>query len=330
MERRDLLKHCAAASAAAALTSHWLPASAQPRYPDKAVTLVVPFPAGGASDLFARVIGRKLSMRLKQPFVVDNRAGATGLIGTGYLQRARPDGYTLMVSSNSSQVIAPLLRTRPPYDPVDDFEPVSMLGAYPLALQVHPELAARNVQELIALAKKQPGKLNFGSIGEGSVTHFAGEVFRRKAGIEIVHVPYKGSAALSTALIGGEIDLMFDSIGAGKAFIDAGRVRAMAVTGHKRAQLLPKVPSLAEAGVPGVDVRVWIGMFAPKGTPREVIALYERELRQLLLQDADVQRAFADNGTEIVGSSAAEFVDTLRREKIGWQQLIAELKLAKE
>jgi tripartite-type tricarboxylate transporter receptor subunit TctC len=327
MDRRDLLKHCAAA---AALTSPWALASAQSRYPGKAVTIVVPFPAGGASDVFSRVLGRKLSVALKQPFIVDNRVGATGLIGTGYLQRAKPDGYTLMIASNSSQVIAPLLRAHPPYDPVNDFEAVSMLGSYPLALQVNPGVAARSVQELVALAKKQPGKLNFGSIGEGSVTHFAGEVFKRKAGVDIVHVPYKGSAALSTALIGGEIDMMFDSIGAGKSFIDAGRVRALAVTGNKRAQLLPNVPSLAESGVPGVDVRVWIGMFAPKGTPRDVIALYERELRQLLTQDADVRRAFADNGTEIVGNTSAEFVDILRGEKTTWQQLITELKLVKE
>ncbi len=328
MDRRDLLKRCAAL----ALPVPWAVggANAQGAYPERAVTLVVPFPAGGASDVFARVLGRKLSVALRQPFVVDSRAGATGLIGTAYLQRARPDGYTLMVSSNSSQVIAPLLKSRPPYDPVADFEAVALLGSYPLALQVNPAVAARTPQELVTLARKQPGKLNFGSIGEGSVTHFAGEVFKRKAGIDIVHVPYKGSAALATALIAGEIDLMFDSIGAGKAFIDAGRVRALAVTGSRRSPLLPSVPSLAEAGIPGVDVRVWIGMFAPKGTPRDVLALYERELRRLLDSDADVRRAFADNGTEIAAGSAADFVAQLRSEKTAWQQLIAELQLAKD
>ena len=326
MDRRTLLKHCAAL----AVGTPWAMASASAAYPERPVTLVVPFPAGGASDAFARVLSRKLAEALKQPFVVDNRAGATGLIGTTYLRRAKPDGYTLMIASNSSQVIAPLLRLRPPYDPVADFEAIALLGSYPLALQVHPAVAARTPLELVALAKKQPGKLNFGSIGEGSVTHLAGEMFKRKAGIDIMHVPYKGSAALATALIAGEIDLMFDSVGAGKPFIDAGRVRALAVTGNQRAQLLPDVPSLAEAGLPGVDVRVWIGAFAPKDTPRDVIAMVERELRRLLTQDADVKRAFADNGTEVVASNSAEFTSALKADKGVWQQLIADLKLAKE
>ncbi len=327
MNRRNLLKRCGAAAAAAAMP--WSLARAQAAYPERAVTLVVPFPAGGASDAFARVLGRKLSVALRQPFIVDNRAGATGLIGTTYVQRARPDGYTLLISSNSSQIISPLLRVPPPYDAVSDFEPVSMLGSYPLALQVHPAVAVNTPRELVALARKQPGRLNFGSIGEGSVTHLAGELFQRKAGVDIVHVPYKGSSALATALMAGEIDLMFDSVGAGKAFIDAGRVRALAVTGNRRSPLLPQVPSLAEAGVPGVDVRVWIGMFAPKGTPRDVLALYGRELQRLLSQDAEVQRAFADNGTEIVASTAADFTVSLRSEKSAWQQLISELKLAR-
>lgn len=327
MNRRNLLQHCGAAAAAA--TAPWPLARAQGAYPERAVTLVVPFPAGGASDAFARVLGRKLSVALRQPFIVDNRAGATGLIGTTYVQRARPDGYTLLVCSNSSQIISPLLRVPPPYDAVSDFEPVSMLGSYPLALQVHPAVAANTPRELVALARKQQGKLNFGSIGEGSVTHLAGELFQRKAGVDIVHVPYKGSSALATALIAGEIDLMFDSVGAGKAFIDAGRVRALAVTGNRRSPLLPQVPSLAEAGVPGVNVRVWIGMFAPKGTPRDVLALYGRELQRLLTQDAEVQRAFADNGTEIVASTGVDFTASLRSEKSAWQPLIGELKLAR-
>jgi tripartite-type tricarboxylate transporter receptor subunit TctC len=317
--------------ATAALSSAGPAVRAQARpYPDHAVTLVVPFPAGGASDVFARVVGRKLADRLHQPFIVDNRAGATGLIGTTFVQRAKPDGHTLLVASNSSQVIAPLLKLKPPYDGVADFDPITLMGSYPLALQVNPALAAPDARALIEMAKKQPGKLNFGSIGEGSVTHLAGEVFKQKAGIDLVHVPYKGSAALTTALIAGEIQLMFDSVGIARPFVEAGRVRALAVTGDKRSSLLPKVPSLAEAGVPGVDVKVWIGAFAPKGTPKDVLALHEREMRRLLMEDADVKQAFANNATDIVASSSLEFADLLHKEKATWQPLIGALKLAKE
>lgn len=163
---------------------------AQPSdYPNRPVTLVVPFPPGGASDIFARVLGQKLAAQLGQPFVVENRPGATGLIGTQYAARAKNDGYTLLVASNSSQIIAPLLKAAPPFDSIKDFEPITMLGRYPFALDVNPKVPAKNVQELIALAKKEPGKLNFGSIGDGSGTHLVAEMFKKRAGIDITHIP---------------------------------------------------------------------------------------------------------------------------------------------
>lgn len=305
-------------------------AQAATEFPNRPVTLVVPFPPGGASDIFARILGQKLSAQLGQPFVVENRAGATGLIGTQYVARAKPDGYTVLVSSNSSHVIAPLLKTKAPFDSVNDFEPIVMLGRYPFALDVNPNVPAKNVHELIALAKKSPGKLNFGSIGEGSGTHLVAEMFKQRTGIEITHIPYKGTAALGNALVAGEIDIQFDSVGAAKPLVDSGRVRALAVTGSKRSPLLPNVPSLAEEGIDKVDATIWIGAFAPKGTPKDVVDKLGDGIRKLLASDPDVQRVFNDNGADIIGSSSAEFAQALRKEQQEYRDLVQKLKLVQD
>ncbi len=299
-------------------------------YPNRPVTLVVPFPAGGASDIFARIIGQKLSDQFGQPFVVDNKPGATGLIGTSHVQRARADGYTLLFSSNSSHVIAPLLKAKPAFDSLADFEPVTMLGRYPFALDVNPKVPARTVKELVELARKSPGKLNFGSIGEGSGTHLAAEIFRQRTGINITHIPYKGTSALGNALIAGEIDIQFDSVGAAKPLVDAGRVRALAVTGSQRSPLLPNVPSLAEEGITGVDPTIWIGAFAPKGTPVEIVTFLNTEIRKLLKDNADVRRIFNDNGADIIGNTPQEFAADITREKAQYTKLVNDLKLARD
>ncbi|MCA0213029.1 MAG: tripartite tricarboxylate transporter substrate binding protein [Proteobacteria bacterium] len=314
-----------------ALASGWAAAQQGPGgYPSRPVTLVVPFPAGGASDIFARSIGQKLSERLGQPFVVDNKPGATGLIGTTHVQRAKADGYTLLFSSNSSHVIAPLLKTKPAFDSLADFEPVTMLGRYPFALDVNPKLPVKTVKELVELARQSPGKLNFGSIGEGSGTHLAAELFRQRTGIDITHIPYKGTSALGNALIAGEIQIQFDSVGAAKPLIDAGRVRALAVTGSQRSQLLPNVPSLAEEGIAGVDPTIWIGTFAPKGTPAEIVTFLNTEIRKLLKENADVRRIFNDNGADIIGNTPQEFAADIAREKAQYTRLVNELKLVKD
>ncbi|SFU61887.1 Tripartite-type tricarboxylate transporter, receptor component TctC [Polaromonas sp. YR568] len=330
MNKRPLLSslallamNCLLAAAPAAL-------HAQARYPAGPVTLVVPFPAGGPTDVYARVIGQKLSAKLGQPFIVENRAGATGLIGEVFVQKAKPDGYTLLLASNSSHVLAPLMKTKLPFDPVTDFEPLGMLGSYPLALLVGPKVPANNLAELIDLAKKNPGQVNIGSIGEGSVIHLAGEIFKIKTGTKIQHIPYRGTPPLTTALMAGEIEMEFNSVSSVKTLVDSGRGRALAVTGDKRAALLPDVPSLAELGIAGVDVRVWIGAFAPKGTPKPVLAVLEREIHRLLTEDADVKKAFAESGTDIVASSPAVFAEAMRKERKLWQPLIESLKLAKD
>ena len=298
-------------------------AGAQAAYPDRPITFVSPFPAGGATDLVARVLAQKLAAAMGQPIVVDNRAGATGLIGEAYVMRAKPDGLTVLIASNSSHLLAPLLQAKKPFDPVADFEPITLLGSYPLALKVHPSVPARSVQELVALARKSPGKLNFGSVGAGSVTHLAGEQFKLKAGIDITHVPYKGTAALATALISGEIEMQFDSVGSTKPLVDAGRARALAVTGDRRSPLLPQVPTLAEAGIPGVDAIVWVGAFAPRGTPPAIVARLQREMAKALHEDADVRRVFAENGMDIVGNDSQAFGHALRREQQGWADMVS-------
>lgn len=299
-------------------------------YPTRPVTFVVPFPPGGASDTFARVIGQKLAAQLGQPFVVENRPGATGLIGTQHAARAKPDGYTILMSSNSSQIIAPLLKTTPPFDTAKDFEPISMLGRYPFALDVNPKVPARNVKELIALAKKNPSKLNFGSIGEGSGTHLVAEMFKQQAGIDITHIPYKGTAALGTALVAGEIDIQFDSVGAAKPLVEGGRVRALAVTGNARSPLLPNVPSMAEEGFENVDATIWIGAFAPKGTPKDIVAKLGDGMRKLLQTDPDVRRVFDENGADIIGNASADFATQLAKEQQGYRDLVNTLRLVRD
>ncbi|ALM86001.1 hypothetical protein ASB57_26345 [Bordetella sp. N] len=244
------------------------------------------------------------------------------MIGESFVMRAKPDGLTILIASNSSHLIAPLLQAKRPFDPVADFEPITMLGSYPLALKVNPAVPARNVQELIDLARKTPGKFNFGSVGTGSVTHLAGEQFKHAAGIDITHVPYKGTAALATALIAGQIEMQFDSVGSTKPLVDAGRARALAVTGDTRSALLPDVPTLAEAGIPGVNAIVWVGAFAPKGTPPSIVAKLQQEMVKALREDADVRRVFADNGMDVVGNDSRTFAQSLQREQKGWADMI--------
>jgi tripartite-type tricarboxylate transporter receptor subunit TctC len=319
------------ALAAIACTT-WMTASSQTAsdYPSRVVTFVVPFPPGGASDTFARVLGQKLATQFGQPFIVENRPGATGLIGTQAVIRAKNDGYTILISSNSSHVIAPLLKTTPPFDSVKDFEPITMLGRYPFAVDVHPKVPATNVHELIALAKKEPGRLNFGSIGEGSGTHLVAEMFKHRTGIDITHIPYKGTAALGTALVAGEIDIQFDSVGAAKPLVDSGRVRALAVTGDKRSPLLPDVPSLAEEGIDKVDATIWIGAFAPKGTPQDIVTKLGDGIRGLLASDPEVRRVFNINGADIIGDTAEEFSKTLIKEQRAYRDLASQLKLIRD
>ena len=315
-------------AASVAMGACLLPAAgAAETYPSRPVTIVLPFPAGGPSDTYARLLAQKLQVALKQPFIVENKAGATGLIGSTAVARSKGDGYTLLLTSNSAHIISPLLRSKAPYDPSRDFEPVTILGSYPFCLIANNSVQASNTRELIAFAKQNPGRLFYGTIGEGSGTHLMAEMFKQKAGIDIVHVPYKGGAAVNTALIAGEIHLYFDGIGSAKKFVDAGRSRAIAVTGQKRSPLLPGVPTLNEAGLAGFDPTIWLGIFAPHGTPRPIVATLHKEIRKILDTDAEVRKLFADTGTEILGLSPVEVTGSIRAEQRVWKELIDRLNI---
>lgn len=296
-------------------------------YPQRPVTLVSPFPPGGATDLVARVLAQKLGMALGQPFVVDNRAGATGLIGETAVLRARPDGHTVLIASNSSHVIAPLLQARRPFHPTADFSPISLLCSYPLALTVAASSPLRSVGDLLEQARRAPGALNVGSVGQGSVTHLVGERFALQAGVRLTHVPYKGTSALTTALLGGEIQLRFDSVGSTKPLVEGGRARVLAVTGPQRSALMPDVPTLREAGVSGVDAQVWVGALAPRNTPQAIVDLLRQRMQELLLGDADVRRVLVDNGMVAMGSGGAEFASAIDQESAQWSELLRRIGL---
>lgn len=296
-------------------------------YPERPVTLIVPFAAGGPTDLVARLLSEKLAHSLGQPFVVQNRAGATGLIGQTQAMRAKPDGYTLLIASNSSHILAPLSQAKMPYDPVEDFAPISLLGQYPLVLNVYPKVPANSVNELVSLAKQRPGQLNFGSVGAGSVIHMTGEQFKNKAGVDILHIPYNGTPPMTTALMAGEIEMHFNSVSNTKPLVDDGRVRALAVTGHKRAPLLPNVPTLAEVGMDGVDAHVWLGALAPKGTPDAILEKLERNINEILKNDPALRKVFHDNGFEIVASDGPTFTARISQEQAQWKELMSSIEV---
>ena len=252
---------------AAALAACPLSVSA---FPDKPVTLVVPYPPGGATDTLGRIVAKGLAQRLGQPVVVDNQAGAGTAIGAAAAAKAPPDGHTLLISSNTTFTVTPALKPGLAYDPLKSFESIGLIGSSPLVLLANPTLPAASVAELVALAKARPGTLAYGSFGSGTTSHIAGEMFKLMAGIDLLHVPYKGSAPAMTDLIGGQVQLTFDTNVAALPMLQAGRVKALAVTSAKRSPSLPQVPTIAEAGYPEYEMVPWIGIVAPRGLPAPV------------------------------------------------------------
>jgi tripartite-type tricarboxylate transporter receptor subunit TctC len=297
-------------------------AAAAQTYPAKPVRLVVGFPPGGATDVVARLLAEKLSVSLGQQFVVDNRAGAASNIAADYVANAPRDGYTILMGT-ISLAINPTLYKKLPYDAVRDFAPVSQVTSAPFLLVVHPSLPARNVREFIALAKKMPGQLNYASAGNGSGAHLFAAMFGSMAGIKIAHVPYKGAAPATTAVLSGEAQFMFDNIVTTLPLARAGKFRALAVTTAKRAAAAPELPTVAEAGVPGYDANSWFGVFAPTGTPQPVLDRLHAEIVKTLKQP-DVRERLAGLGCEPAGTTPAEFGAFYKSEVAKWGKVVRE------
>ncbi len=289
-------------------------------WPERPVHVIVPFPAGATNDLTARVVAEKLSIALRQPVVVENRAGAGGSIGADAVAKAAPDGYTLLQGSGSTHGGNAAVYPNLPYDPLRDFAPITMLVRTPYILIVHPSVQANSVRELVALAKASPGKLNYASYGSGSSSHLAAELFKDMAGIDIVHVAFKGGAPAVLATVSGQTQVLFDVITTSAPHFKAGRLKALAVGTTTRTPLFPELPTIAESGYPGFEATVFFGWLAPAGTPRAIIERLHRELVRVLAQ-ADVREKLIAMGNEIVGNSPEQFALQIEDEVARWQKL---------
>ena len=290
------------------------------KYPTHPVRLVIPFSAGGLVDVPGRLIAARLSEALGQPVVVDNKPGAGSTLGADSVAKARPDGYTLMITSTTHVISANLYR-KLPYDPLKDFAPVMKLGEGPYVLLVHPSLGAKSVAELIALARAQPGRIDYVSSGNGSSQHLVAALFCALAHVELNHVPYKGSGQAMQDLAGGQVKVGFVGTPNALPHLKAGRLRALAVTTRKRSAELPEVPTLDEAGVPGYEATIWMGLFAPAGTPREILTKLETEVGRVLSQ-ADAKAQMAATGVEVSLSGAEEFSAFVRAEHEKWGKVV--------
>jgi tripartite-type tricarboxylate transporter receptor subunit TctC len=297
------------------------PAVAQ-AYPNKPIHLISPFPPGGGTDLVARIVGNKLAELLGQAVIIDNRAGAGGSVGTELAARAAPDGYTLVLGSTATHAVNPSLYSRVGYDPINDFAAVSLVASTPLVLMVNPQVPARTVPELIALAKAKPeaSRLTFASAGAGSAQHLGGELFKTVSGAPIVHVPYKGAAPAMSDLLGGHVDMMFDTMPSAMAQVGGGKLRVLGISSAKRHPALPDVPAIAES-VPGYELVTWYGLFAPKGTPPAIVARLNAEVKRMLASK-DVQEKFAGAGLDPRWMPADEFSELLKTEVPKWRKVI--------
>ena len=292
-------------------------------YPSRPVKIVVPFPAGGSTDIVARVLAQKLTERNGQSFFVENRGGAGGNIGAEAVASSEPDGYTLLLTAPPPLTINAALYKDMRYDPSGAFAPVALIASVPIVLVVHPSLGINSVQELIARAKAKPGTVFFGSSGNGSTNHLAGELLKSMTGIDIVHVPYKGAAPAMNDLVAGHIPMMFDNIPAVLPQVRAKTINAIAVAGSRRASALPDVPTVAESGVPGFEASAWFGLVAPAKTPAPILAKLESDV-ETVLKMPDVQKRFDELGAEPGAVSGANFGKFLANETTKWTKIIRE------
>jgi tripartite-type tricarboxylate transporter receptor subunit TctC len=297
-------------------------------YPSRPIRLIVPFPPAGGADAIARTIGQKLTEALGQPVVIDNRAGAGGIIGLDTAAKAAPDGYTLLMAPSGPMVIHPSLHAKLSYDPSKDFAPISQITSTPLILVVHPSLPAKSVKTFIQLAKASPSTLNFASVGKGGSSHLAAELFMMMTATDMVHVPYKGLSPALTALLSGEVQLMFASP-AILPQVRSGKLLPLAVTSAKRSPALPEVPTIAESGVPGYETASWYGMLAPAGTPRAIIERLNREIVKILFVP-ELRKKLALEGAEPVGNSPDDFAEYIRLELARWAKTVKQARIQLE
>jgi tripartite-type tricarboxylate transporter receptor subunit TctC len=297
-------------------------------WPDRPVRVIVPLPAGSAADVVARLIGNKLTARLGQPFVVENRAGASGAIGADAVAKAAPDGYTLGIATSTTHVTAAILNPKLPYDPVKDFMPLAMVGVSPYVLVVHPSVPAKSIAELIALAKAKPKSISYSSVGEASLAHLAGQLFSTMAGIELNHVPYRTSTQAVIDLNEGRIEMQFGILTTTHQFIRDGKLRALAVTTRQRVAEFPDVPTLSEAGVTGYEAALWFAAMAPAGTPAPIVERLNQEINRALDED-DVKKALSSQMIQIDKSTPAEIRERIRTDVEKWRDAAGKAGLGK-
>jgi len=289
-------------------------------YPSRPVKIVVPFSAGGPADVYARFLAERLQGAMGQPFVVENRPGGGSVIGTDIVAKSAPDGHTLLLMSNTHTINESLMPSKP-FVLMRDFTAVAPINYSDLVLVVNPAVPAKTLAELIALAKAQPGKLNYASSGPGTPYHMAGELFKAMAGLDIVHVPYKESSGARTGVLGGQVEMMFDAVTVMNEHVKAGKVRALATSGKTRSAVMPDVPTLAEAGVPGYDAVIWLGLIAPKGTPPEIVARLNAEITKIVSRP-DVQADWAKQGAVAMTMAPAAFERYLADDIVKWEHIV--------
>jgi tripartite-type tricarboxylate transporter receptor subunit TctC len=306
--------------AAAALLSSASLAHAQ-NYPSRPITLIIPFAPGGSTSIVGRGVADKMGELLGEKVVVDNRPGAGGTVGTKAVAKSEPDGYTLLLGYTGTLAIGPSLYKNPGYDPRKDFAPIGMIGNAPNSLVVHPSFPAKTVAELIAYAKVNPGKVNFGSAGAGTASHITGEYFARSAGITLVHIPYKGTGPVLTDLLGGHIPMAFAPVPASHSNVAAGKLRALAVTSATRSGLMPEVPTIAESGLAGFDASLYYGLVAPAGTPKPIIDKLNKALRDTLASD-EVKRQLGNDGTDITPGTPEDYAALIDKDEKKWAGLV--------
>jgi len=290
-------------------------------YPNKAVRLVVPFAAGGSTDIIGRTVAQKLNELWGQPVLVDNRPGGSTVIGTDVVSKSPPDGYTLLVTPAPFTIVPSLTTTKLPYDPAKDFEPITLINTTPLVVVVNPGVPANSIKELIALARSKPGSLNFGSSGSGGSNHLAGELFNAMAGVKMVHIPYKGNAPALTDLVGGHVDLVFNGLTSALPLIKSGKLRALAVTSLARTGSLPDMPTLDELGLKGFQAVAWNGLNAPGRTPKDIIGKINADVLRVIRSPELVERLKAE-GSDPVGNSPEQYSAFLRDEITKWAKVI--------